>query len=181
MNERAVTPGQSVVFYRDVIGLDRAGIGEAVAPNGTALTEAQLERMKKLGMSVQLHSRPLIQGVLMHKVHGDKAWDMPPFRRVQDSGIHWGFGTDAFEVNQFRPFMTLYWAVTGKMVGGTVVKSRPWTVGEWLWNSWRPGDRDLPEPVIFTGARGGRGREWKRSEPAGVGASQPAQAAGLST
>jgi DNA primase len=34
--------------YMDVIGLDRAGIGEAVAPNGTALTEAQLERMWRL-------------------------------------------------------------------------------------------------------------------------------------
>ena len=37
------------------------------------VTQAQLERMKKLGMAAQLHSRPLIQGVLMHKVHGDKA------------------------------------------------------------------------------------------------------------
>jgi predicted amidohydrolase YtcJ len=35
----------------------------------------------------------------------------------------WGFGTDAFEVNQFRPFQTLYFAVTGKMVGGTVVNT----------------------------------------------------------
>jgi predicted amidohydrolase YtcJ len=35
----------------------------------------------------------------------------------------WGLGTDAFEVNQFRPFQTLYWAVTGKMVGGTVVNT----------------------------------------------------------
>src|SRR5262249_5051640 len=42
------------------------------------VTEAQLERMKRLGISAELHSRPLIQGALMHKVHGDKAWDMPP-------------------------------------------------------------------------------------------------------
>jgi len=34
--------------YMDVIALDRAGIGEAVAPNGTAVTEAQLERMWRL-------------------------------------------------------------------------------------------------------------------------------------
>ncbi len=34
--------------YMDVIGLDRAGIAEVVAPNGTALTEAQLERMWRL-------------------------------------------------------------------------------------------------------------------------------------
>jgi DNA primase len=34
--------------YMDVIALDRAGIAEGVAPNGTALTEAQLERMWRL-------------------------------------------------------------------------------------------------------------------------------------
>ena len=34
--------------YMDVIALDRAGVAEAVAPNGTAVTEAQLERMWRL-------------------------------------------------------------------------------------------------------------------------------------
>jgi DNA primase len=34
-----------------VIALDRAGIGEVVAPNGTAVTEAQLERMWRLDPS----------------------------------------------------------------------------------------------------------------------------------
>ena len=34
--------------YMDVIALARAGISEAVAPNGTAVTEAQLERMWRL-------------------------------------------------------------------------------------------------------------------------------------
>jgi len=82
------------------------------------VTEAQLERMKRLGMTAQIHSRPLIQGALMHKVHGDKAWEMPPFRRVQDSGIHWGLGSDATAVTTSNPFYTLSLAVTGKMIGG---------------------------------------------------------------
>jgi predicted amidohydrolase YtcJ len=85
------------------------------------VSEAQLERMKKLGMTAQIHSRPLIQGALMHKVHGDKAWDMPPFRRIQDSGIHWGLGSDATAVTPSNPFYTLSFAVTGKMVGGRQV------------------------------------------------------------
>ncbi|MEQ1774131.1 MAG: amidohydrolase family protein, partial [Burkholderiales bacterium] len=34
------------------------------------IDEAQLQRMKRLGLNAQIHSRPLIQGVLMHKVHG---------------------------------------------------------------------------------------------------------------
>jgi predicted amidohydrolase YtcJ len=80
--------------------------------------DKQLERMKRLGMTAQIHSRPLIQGVLMHKVHGDGAWDMPPFRRVQDSGIVWGLGSDATAVTTSNPFFTLGFAVTGKMVGG---------------------------------------------------------------
>jgi DNA primase len=37
--------------YMDVIALDRAGISEVVAPNGTALTEAQLERLWRLDPS----------------------------------------------------------------------------------------------------------------------------------
>lgn len=82
------------------------------------ITDAQLVRMKKLGMNAQIHSRPLIQGVLMHRIHGEAAWDMPPFRRVQDSGITWGLGSDATAVTTSNPFYTLSFAVTGKMIGG---------------------------------------------------------------
>jgi predicted amidohydrolase YtcJ len=96
------------------------------------VTEAQLKRMKRLGMSAQLHSRPLIQGALMHKVHGDKAWDMPPFRRVQDSGIHWGLGSDATAVTPSNPFYTLSFAVTGKMIGGRQVNRQTITREEAL-------------------------------------------------
>jgi predicted amidohydrolase YtcJ len=96
------------------------------------VTEAQIERMKRLGMSAQLHSRPLIQGSLMHKVHGDKAWDMPPFRRVQDSGIHWGLGSDATAVTPSNPFYTLSFAVTGKMIGGRHVNRQTITREEAL-------------------------------------------------
>ena len=96
------------------------------------VTEAQLDRMKRLGMSAQLHSRPLIQGALMHKVHGDKAWDMPPFRRVQDSGIHWGLGSDATAVTPSNPFYTLSFAITGKMIGGRHVNRQTITREEAL-------------------------------------------------
>jgi predicted amidohydrolase YtcJ len=96
------------------------------------IDEVQLERMKKLGMSAQIHSRPLIQGALMHKVHGDKAWDMPPFRRVQDSGIRWGLGSDATAVTTSNPFYTLSFAVTGKMIGGKKVNRQSVTREEAL-------------------------------------------------
>jgi predicted amidohydrolase YtcJ len=62
---------------------------------------------------------------LLHRVWGDSEYSRPPLKEIQDSGIKWGLGTDAFEVNQYRPFQTLYWAVTGKMIGGTVVNTHP--------------------------------------------------------
>jgi hypothetical protein len=85
------------------------------------VTDAQLVRMKRLGLYAGLHSRPLIQGGLMHAVHGERAWDMPPFKRVQDSGIVWGLGSDATAVTTSNPFYTLSFAVTGRMIGGRKV------------------------------------------------------------
>ncbi|MGE5525020.1 MAG: amidohydrolase [Rhodospirillaceae bacterium] len=96
------------------------------------VTAAQLERMKRLGMSAQIHSRPLIQGALMHEVHGDAAWDMPPFRRIQDSGIAWGLGSDATAVTPSNPFYTLSFAVTGRMIGGRHVNRQSITREEAL-------------------------------------------------
>ncbi|MCC7487886.1 MAG: amidohydrolase [Burkholderiales bacterium] len=87
------------------------------------VTPAQLERMKRLGMNAQIHTRPLIQGALMHEVHGGKAWTMPPFRAIQDSGILWGLGSDATAVTTSNPFYNLAFAVTGRMVGGRKVNS----------------------------------------------------------
>jgi predicted amidohydrolase YtcJ len=82
---------------------------------------SHLERMKKLGMYLAVHTRPTIMGQIFNRSHGERSLDMPPLKLIQDSGIVWGLGTDTFEVNQYRPFTTLWWAVTGKMVGGSTV------------------------------------------------------------
>ena len=87
------------------------------------VTPPQVERMKKLNLFIAVHPREMVQGGIFHRALGDRAYSMPPLKEIQDSGIMWGLGTDAFEVNQYRPFQTLYWAVTGKMVGGTVVNT----------------------------------------------------------
>jgi predicted amidohydrolase YtcJ len=81
----------------------------------------QLERMKKLGMYAAVHPWAVINGAIMHEGFGDGAYDMPPLATIQDSGIMWGFGTDGSAANQYLPFTTLYFAVTGKMAGGTKV------------------------------------------------------------
>jgi hypothetical protein len=88
------------------------------------LDAMQIERMKKLGLYAAVQPRSTIMGGIFHRVHGTSADHTPPFRMIQDSGLIWGLGTDAFEVNQYRPFTTLGFAVTGKMVGGTVVNNQ---------------------------------------------------------
>ena len=82
---------------------------------------SHLERMKDLGMYLAVHTRPTVMGQIFNRAHGDRSYDMPPLALIEDSGIVWGLGSDTFEVNQYRPFTTLWWAVTGKMVGGTTV------------------------------------------------------------
>ncbi len=81
----------------------------------------QLERMKKLGMYAAVHPWAVINGGNMHEEFGDGAYDMPPLRTIQNSGIEWGFGTDGTAANQYLPFTTLFFAVTGKMAGGAKV------------------------------------------------------------
>ena len=88
------------------------------------VTASQVERMKKLNMFLAVNPRGVISGESFVRVHGDQAHAWPPFKYIQDSGIMWGLGTDAFEVNQYRPFQTLAYAVTGKIVGGTVPVNR---------------------------------------------------------
>ena len=81
----------------------------------------QIERMKALGMYAAVHPWAVINGAIMHEGFGDGAYDMPPLATLQNSGIMWGLGTDGTAANQTLPFMTLYFAVTGKMAGGMKV------------------------------------------------------------
>ena len=83
--------------------------------------ETQLERIKKLNMYVALHPWAVINGGIMHNVYKEDAFDLPQLATIQNSGVMWGFGTDGTRANQIPPFNTLYFAVTGKMVGGTKV------------------------------------------------------------
>ena len=91
------------------------------------INASELERMKELGMYAAVHPWAVINGGIMHdgdtlyKGFGDGAYDMPPLATIQNSGILWGLGTDGTAANQTLPFITLSFAVTGKMAGGMKV------------------------------------------------------------
>jgi predicted amidohydrolase YtcJ len=96
------------------------------------ITASDLDRMKRLGMYAAVRAIQPVMGAMFARVHGERSKDMPPLRMIQDSGIIWGLHTDTTEVNQYRPFTTLWFAVTGKMVGGMVVNRQPITREEAL-------------------------------------------------
>jgi predicted amidohydrolase YtcJ len=85
------------------------------------LNASHLTRMKELGMYAAVHPWAVINGGINVRVFGDSAYDMAALDTIQKSGIVWGFGSDGNRANQILPFVTLGWAVTGKMVGGTKV------------------------------------------------------------
>jgi predicted amidohydrolase YtcJ len=86
---------------------------------------AQLERMKRLGMYAAVHPWNVINGGIMHEIFGDDAYDQPPLATIQASGIVWGFGSDGSAANQYMPFITLGYAVTGKMASGLKAMRQP--------------------------------------------------------
>jgi predicted amidohydrolase YtcJ len=96
------------------------------------VSQNDLDRMKKLGMWAAVRAIPPVMGGAFARAHGERSKDMPPLRMIQDSGIKWGFHTDTTEVNQYKPFVTLWFAVTGKMVGGQVVNRQTITREEAL-------------------------------------------------
>jgi predicted amidohydrolase YtcJ len=57
---------------------------------------------------------------------------MPPLRMVQESGVSYGLGTDGTKAAQINPFVTLWWAITGKALNGEVIQHQTLTREEAL-------------------------------------------------
>jgi predicted amidohydrolase YtcJ len=85
------------------------------------LEQTDIDRLRRLGMYVMPHSQATISGAELYRVYGDRAFDQPPIRMIQDSGIPWGLGSDANGAAPANPFYTLSLAVTGRMIGGRLV------------------------------------------------------------
>src|SRR5262245_13775875 len=83
------------------------------------ITDRNLERVKALGGGIALQHRMAYQGEYFIDRYGKKAAERtPPIRRMLDLGIPVGAGTDATRVASYNPWVSLYWLVTGKTVGG---------------------------------------------------------------
>jgi len=85
-----------------------------------------------------------------------KTEESPPIKRMLATGVPVGAGTDATRVASYNPFVSLYWLISGKTVGGTQMYAaanrlermealRLWTVGS-SWFSSEDGKKGALAP-----------------------------------
>lgn len=83
------------------------------------VSEKNLERIKRLNGGIAVQHRMAFQGEYFVDRYGQRAAEhSPPLRKMLDMGIPVGGGTDATRVASYNPWVSLYWMVTGKTVGG---------------------------------------------------------------
>ncbi len=84
------------------------------------ISPRNLERVRALSGGIAIQDRMAFQGEYFIKRYGAKAAEQsPPITRMLEMGIPVGAGTDATRVASFNPWVSLYWLVSGKTVGGT--------------------------------------------------------------
>ena len=88
------------------------------------VSDRSLERVKALGGGIAVQDRMAFQGEYFLDRYGSKAAERtPPVRKMLEMGIPVGAGTDATRVSSYNPWISLYWLVAGKTVGGASLYS----------------------------------------------------------
>jgi predicted amidohydrolase YtcJ len=86
------------------------------------ISERNIERVKALGGGIAVQDRMAFQGEYFIDRYGKQAAEhSPPIRRMLATGVPVGAGTDGTRVASYNPFVSLYWLVAGRTVGGTVL------------------------------------------------------------
>jgi predicted amidohydrolase YtcJ len=86
------------------------------------ISERNIERVKHLGGGIAVQDRMAFQGEYFIDRYGQQAVaHAPPIRTMLAMGVPVGAGTDATRVSSYNPWVSLYWLVTGKTVGGTLL------------------------------------------------------------
>ena len=109
------------------------------------ISQRNMDRIAALGGGIAIQHRMAFQGEYFRDRYGkDETRRTPPIQQMLRTGLPVGAGTDATRVATYNPFVSLYWLVTGKTVGGLSMYTeenrldrmealRLWTVGSsWL-------------------------------------------------
>jgi predicted amidohydrolase YtcJ len=90
-----------------------------IIDHAETIDEKNIERVKKLEGGIAIQSRMAYQGETFTKRYGAAAaLNTPPVKRMIDMGIPVGGGSDATRVSSYNPWVSMYWLITGKTVGG---------------------------------------------------------------
>jgi predicted amidohydrolase YtcJ len=83
------------------------------------ITDRNIERVKALGGGIAVQNRMAFQGEYFIQRYGMlQAKRTPPIRTMLEMGVPVGAGTDATRVSSYNPYLSLYWLITGKTIGG---------------------------------------------------------------
>jgi len=83
------------------------------------ISDRNIDRTVALGGGIAVQHRMAFQGeYFVHRYGAEAAKRTPPIRRMLQMGANVGAGTDATRVASFNPYVSLYWLVSGRTLGG---------------------------------------------------------------
>src|SRR5260370_10531641 len=127
------------------------------------ISDRNIERVKALGGGIAVQDRMAFQGEYFVDRYGaNQARRTPPIRRMLELGLPVVARTEATRVSSYNPFVSLYWLITGKTIGGTA-----------LYN-YHNSLEQAEAPPLYT-----MGSSWFSTEDGKKGALAPRQLAGL--
>jgi predicted amidohydrolase YtcJ len=84
-----------------------------------------IARIKAMGGGIAVQDRLAFTGEMFAERYGaEAAAEVFPLRQILDAGIPVGAGTDATRPTSYDPWLSLYWMVTGKTIGGMQLASK---------------------------------------------------------
>jgi hypothetical protein len=83
------------------------------------ISDRNIERIHALKGGIAIQHRMAFQGEYFIARYGEAAVQRtPPMRRMLEVGVPVGGGTDATRVASYNPWVSLYWLVSGRTLGG---------------------------------------------------------------
>ena len=93
-----------------------------IIDHAETIDDRNIDRIAKLGGGIAVQHRMAYQGEYFVERYGYHAAERtPPIRRMMEMGVPVGAGTDATRVASYNPWVSLYWVVTGKTLGGLAI------------------------------------------------------------
>ncbi len=122
-----------------------------IIDHAETIRPASIDRIKALGGGIAIQHRMAFQGEYFVERYGaTEAQFTPPVTDMLAAGVPVGGGTDATRVASFNPWVSMYWLVTGKTLGGLTLYPEDrqldrhqaltlWTKG----SAWFSGEQDV--------------------------------------